>query len=77
MKRVGEIVYAIVTDHPTYPRIVYADSSMPPAYYEKSIAESTCKLWNGDEPREWPFRVIETTVVDRESTGQLSLLSGH
>ena len=64
--RVGQTVYVIVTDHPSYPKRVY-EGQRPYAVFDTLVvADDICEKWNGyyaGEPQPWPFYVMETVVL--------------
>lgn len=68
MFRDGQTVYAIVTDHPDYPKVVYADSFNYAVFANRAVAEDICSAWNSyytntNTPQPWPFYVLQRVVV--------------
>ena len=67
MLRAGMTVYNIITDHPSYPKIVYEDGHDYAAFRDRETADRICVAWNGHytnsgTPQPWPFYVVECVV---------------
>ena len=83
MLRAGMTVYAIITDHPNYPKVIYEDSSTYGVHTDRATAQDICDAWNSyhSEPARWPFYVLETVVLADEhdepvQLGLFGLLAG-
>ena len=64
----GQMVYAIVTDHPDYPKVVYADGFNYAVFADETVADNICAAWNSyyintNTPQPWPFYVLQRMVV--------------
>lgn len=63
IKEVGDTVFAIVTDHPRYPRIFTLDSYA--VFLDRVVAERIATAWNSfcDGTNSYPFYVREVILV--------------
>ena len=62
----GQTVYAVVTDHPRYPRVVHEGRKPYGVFIKRADADHICAAWNsyaGDTPQLWPFYVLEAVVL--------------
>lgn len=69
----GQTVYAIVTDHPDYPKVVYVDAFNYAVFADMAVAKDICSTWNSlyttsNTPQPWPFYVLQRIVVARHKS---------
>lgn len=84
----GDTVYAIVTDHPRYPKSVHAGRKPYGVHTSRADADRICAARNGyytdtDTPQPWPFYVLEAVVLpavddapDDDGPAQAGLFDG-